>query len=528
MAILGKILKGIFVFAFILETMSGFAKDYDLKVLEHHAYDLFMDEDYTEALPVYQKLFEIDSTNIVYIYPLGVSYLYQKNDSSLIYLSKCVSKKDTLPPKFDYYYAKALHLNAKYAQAVEYYDMFLSHVEEDHLGYLKQYAEHALHGKKQALTGDSLSKIPHEVEIKNLGISVNTSGHEYGPLMNYNESYLVFTSERLSDSVNHKADEYGRYFEDVYMSKKNNEEYAKPFKIRNLNTDGEDAAIFYSHCGNELLLYRFSKLKKQRASGNIYHTELIGDSTAEVIPYPEPINTKYRESSACLSPDGNRIYFSSNRPGGFGGMDIYYCFKKEDGSWSNAINLGESINTAYDEESPFLTPDKLNLFYCSNGDHSMGGFDFFLSHKDLNTMKWGKSVNLGIPLNTPHDDLYLQYSSYSNSIYFSSDRRMGLGGEDIYKASLEKDLIEVVHKCKFKINSTNEFTQGSFSLAVDDKQRIVGKYEFDSTGVLDVFVSEKHEYFALISLDNGSQKMLTIGEDIRCVDDQEQAIRLDD
>ena len=134
-----------------------------------------------------------------------------------------------------------------------------------------------------------------------------------------------------------------------------------------------------------------------------------------------------------ISADGNSLYFTSNKPGGFGGRDLYISKRKFDGDWEKAENLGPSINTAYDEDSPFIHPDGVTLSFSSNGHNTMGGFDIF-SSMQLDGV-WSQPINVGFPINTTDDDIFYVISPDSKTAYFSSFREGGLGEKDNYMAT---------------------------------------------------------------------------------------------
>ena len=518
----------VFVITLLLSFLSGISKEYDIKVAEHQAYEHFIASNYTSALPLYEKLHKIDSTNFMYNYPLGVCHLYQKNDSALFFLNKCQEYTDTLPPNYLYYLAKAHHINDHFEEAIPLFEEFLTKVEGIKNFDLEHYAVNAKKEIEQCNSGIIIKKAPHNFIIENLGSTINSSAFEYAPLISYDENSLIFTAE-VKKSDDEKVDEFGRYTEDVFISKKVDSNWTTPTKIKNINTDGDDAAVFFSHCANTMLLYRFTRHAKfQPLSGNIYTTSLQGDSISDIEILPEPINSKYRESSACLSPDGRTVYFSSDRPGGFGGMDIYYATKRKDSTWSKAYNLGENINTPYDEESPFITPDNLSLFYCSNSTKSIGGFDFFFSHKDLTDLSWSVSENIGYPINTAHDDLYLEYSPLSNSIYFSAERHQGYGKDDIFHAVLEEELINKSHKCKIQFKTESGVTlPREISLAIDKSNKIISSFPVNQNGKVELFVSEKHDYFVLSQYKDRNSEIFNVGQHFECTDKDFAIINLD-
>ncbi len=153
----------------------------------------------------------------------------------------------------------------------------------------------------------------------------------------------------------------------------------------------------------------------------------------------ENISTKYWESHACFSKDNQTLYFTSNRKGTTGGLDIYQSQRQADGKWGVPENLGTTINTRYNEETPFITEDGQTLFFSSYGHYNMGGYDIFYSTKDKNG-NWGVPVNLGYPINTTDDDLFFQpvnngFAGYHSRIEENSQGRHDLYYMDIYSAN---------------------------------------------------------------------------------------------
>ena len=142
--------------------------------------------------------------------------------------------------------------------------------------------------------------------------------------------------------------------------------------------------------------------------------------------------TEFGETSACFSPDGNTLYFVSDRPGGKGGKDIWMSKKDAKDKFSEARNLGSTINTPYNEETVFIHPDGRTLYFSSKGHNSMGGYDVFVSHLNEAGI-WSEPENLGTPINSPDDDMCFVISASGRFGYLSSARPDGLGGFDIYK-----------------------------------------------------------------------------------------------
>ena len=128
-----------------------------------------------------------------------------------------------------------------------------------------------------------------------------------------------------------------------------------------------------------------------------------------------------------FSIDGRTLYFSSNRPGGKGGRDIWKTTLGNDGRWSKAENMGDSINTAMDEVSPFIHYDDQTMYFSSNGHVGMGGFDIYYTRKTSDST-WSSPTNIGYPINTDSDELNLVVGAGGKMAIFSSDKLNGMGG----------------------------------------------------------------------------------------------------
>ena len=160
------------------------------------------------------------------------------------------------------------------------------------------------------------------------------------------------------------------------------------------------------------------------------------------------INSSYTENSVSISPDGNTLYFTSDRPGSYGGYDIYRCEKDRRGEWGKVTNLGQTINTPYNEEGVFIGHDGKTLYFSSRGHKGMGGYDIFKSTYDEEQEEWGEPVNLGYPINTPDDDVYFVTTKDETSGYYATVRNDGVGYLDLYKVEVPdlSENVEVLDK----------------------------------------------------------------------------------
>ncbi|MBI4649575.1 MAG: PD40 domain-containing protein [Bacteroidia bacterium] len=181
------------------------------------------------------------------------------------------------------------------------------------------------------------------------------------------------------------------------------------------------------------------RTNKDLTGGDIYITKFIdGKWTNPEIMQSEINSPGNLQPSVCLSPDETVLYFSSNRPGGYGGLDLYLVRKLPNGSWGPPTNLGLTINTSYDEDSPFIHPDGKILYFSSRGHENMGEFDIFKSELlDEDQLWWSAPENLGYPINTVGDDIYFVVSADAKHGYFSSNRPEGFSNADIYFVTME-------------------------------------------------------------------------------------------
>ena len=295
--------------------------------------------------------------------------------------------------------------------------------------------------KKQCEYGKKLMSNPVEgVIIENLGKNINTLSPEFGPLITADEKYLIFTSRRTGSTGGEIASD-GKYMEDIYMSKNVGGEWRKPWKIsKKINTEAHDACIGLSTDGRNLLIYRSDK----GGSGNIHSSFLKGKLWTEPVQLPDGINSSGIENSASISADGRLLVFTSDRPGGYGGFDIYMVEKQSDGQWGQPKNLGKEINTEFDEEGPFLHADGRTMYFSSKGHETMGGYDIFKSVYGSQSKVFSKSVNVGYPINSANDDVFYVWTPDGKRAYFSTRREGGFGDQDIYKMTVPGAEVAVV------------------------------------------------------------------------------------
>ena len=215
-------------------------------------------------------------------------------------------------------------------------------------------------------------------------------------------------------------------------------------------------------------------------NGDIYYSKLEGSEWTTPVAF-EALNSKASETHACFSADGKKIYFTSNRKGGFGGFDIYSVTQLPNGSWSRPTNLGSKINTEYDDRAPFIHPDGVSLFFSSNGHETMGGFDIFQATDLGEESGWSTPENIGYPINTTEDDVFYATSVDGKRSYYASEKENGLGEKDLYLITLPKpDVMPMtVMSGIFSLGDKDGTVPPDAQIIVKDNQsgEIVGMYK---------------------------------------------------
>ena len=393
------------------------------------AQDAFGLERYEEAFPIYKELWEEEPKRPEVAYAMGYILLNsEKADEqlkSLDYLNFAKTHiNDTVPTSVFFHLARAHHLHEHFDQAISNYEAYAKQLprnsQEQPL--IEEYIT-------QCRVGEQLLKNPEEVVVMDMTDKVNSPYAEIAPLINGEDNKLVFTSVRPKNElfqgqlskdlqewvfVSHRPEE-GAQWEKAKMM-----EFAKRKDVagRNLGASG------LSPDGRKLLLYLSTN------NGDLYEATVGGGKILSMNPISGQVNSKYQESSGSISADGKTLFFASDRPYGKGGFDIYTAKKKSNGQWGEVENMGDVVNTKFDERAPFIHPSGKFLYFHSNSLKSMGGDDIFKS--TLVDGEWTEAQNMGSPINTPFNDNYFALSPDGKKGYFSSNRPGGKGNEDIY------------------------------------------------------------------------------------------------
>jgi outer membrane protein OmpA-like peptidoglycan-associated protein/tetratricopeptide (TPR) repeat protein len=394
---------------------------------------------YDEALSILLRMDEIDPNNPNVWYKIGVCYLntriYKSRAES--YLEKAVDyinpdytadnhRVRSTPLETLLYLGQAYRLNYKFQESLDAFNELISRLDPQKTEDAALIADAE---REIDITKNAIYHIDNPVDatLENLGATINTKYTEHSPIIDLNEDMLIFTSRRPRENEAAINSD-----EDIFVSRKVNNEWQNPVRLSSpINTEiHNEAAIALSTDGKQLFFFRSG----YNNTGNVYVTERLdeqGYQWSQPKLIREDMNTKYRETHVCLSPDGHSLFFTSNRKGGEGQRDIYVMRKLPDGEWSAPKNIGKSINTPYNEESPYIHPDGVTMFFSSEGHNAMGGYDVFQTTMDKQG-NFTEPVNLGYPINTPDDNVAYIMNMDGRRGYIASARDGGYGDLDIY------------------------------------------------------------------------------------------------
>lgn len=349
----------------------------------------------------------------------------KKIDSAILSYKRALAINPDVWNNAYYSLAHLESITGQYAEAEKHYQQFLGRPRISEKMKQKAQMEQLRNQEALQLTTQSVPFSP-----KNLGININSSYDEYFPMVTVDDSMLIFTRRYMKEEPEPHLEE------DFFYSKRDSLGNWTPAQLLPgpINSNDNEGAQFISPDG-KYIFFAGCNRRDGYGSCDIYVSRKEGNQWGIPFNLGTPINTEHWESQPCMSSDGKTLYFSSNRPGGYGKSDLWKSTLKPGGIWTEPVNLGPEINTPGDESSPFLHPDGRTLYFSSNGHGGLGGLDLFVSRMDENG-KWGIPQNLGYPINTYADEATLSVNAHGDTAYFSSDNLGGEGKKDIYAFAL--------------------------------------------------------------------------------------------
>ncbi len=413
-----------------LSTKSKKATEYFYKALEfYNSYN------YKEAVYWSSKALEKDSKFIEVYYLLSDIFgELKKYDKKITALKKAIEIEPDKNPLAYFTLARTELQIGRYGDAKNDFKELEKHDKK------KQYTAKLDKYLERCNFGVEAMKHPVKFKPRNLGKNINSEFDEYLPGLTADEQTFIFT--RLVPNSKRSYSGNLEKQEDFFISQKENgiwmpaKEFGKP-----LNTLGNEGAQSVSADGKLLFFTSCEYEKGKSAHGrtygscDIYLSHKIGNKWSKPKNLGHQVNSKYWESQPSFSADGKTLYFASNRPGGKGKIDIWKTEMQKDSTWSQPVNLGDTVNTPGEDQSPFIHYDNKTLYFSSTGHTGMGKSDLFFTKKDKNGL-WQKPVNLGYPINTFEEEISLTINSKGNKAFFASSKNSEFGGLDLYTFKL--------------------------------------------------------------------------------------------
>ncbi len=393
---------------------------------ENTAKSLFFAGNMHEAARHFDELLRVDSLHYEYNIFAGLSYLNSNIDPSraIVHFKRAL-KNSKADPYMHFYLGQAYMLNYQFDEAIESFNDFLqTGVKADKSSFSPQrYIEMCENAK-------TLISLRNEVTIENVGCGVNSPYPDYNAYVSGDENTLYFTS-RQPQNTGGVADD-GFKMPDVYCAERVNGKWTNAKKLQSpVNSALVEEVVGATSDGNTLLLY----YNNDKGFDDIFVTQKDKKAYSRPEMLSLTVNSEQGEEAAMISPDGNWIFFSSDRPGGFGGYDIYFARKLPNGEWSNAKNAGANINTEYNDNFPYLAPDGETFYFSSQGHNSMGGYDLFRSTWSAAEQFFAIPENLAFPINTPGDNKTISVTESGRYAYIADFRANSTGEVDIYKVT---------------------------------------------------------------------------------------------
>jgi hypothetical protein len=411
---------------FTLSLLSQEVKNLQESFLEAEYF--FMYEDYSDALPAYLQLYENMPENANIAFRIGVCYLNLsgKKNLSVSYLeaaTKNISAKhkdgtiSQIAAPYDALYelGNAYRINFQFDKAKEAYVKYKETLLSDDTENIN-FIEHEILVCDNA---KSLIAKPVNFTLENMGNIFNDEKSNFNPVISADGKSFAFMVSL-------------KFYDAVMFSRLVNGKWSSPINITpDLQSDGDFYISCLSSDGKMLFLSRDDNF-----NSDLYYSTFDGTKWSKAVKLNKNINTKSWESHAFISEDGNYLVFASDRPGGYGGLDIYIS-RKENGDWGPAVNIGPEINTPFNEDRPSLINNRKNLFFASQNHNNIGGYDIFKSEMQPNGL-WSKPQNLGYPLNTPDDNIFFMPVGNGMSGFISLYKETdGFGREDIFKVTFK-------------------------------------------------------------------------------------------
>jgi len=451
----------------------GYSQTEEQKELFIEAEYLYLYEDFSKALEAYMLLYQNDSSNANLNYRIGMSILHlsdntkYKRSESIHYLEKSIeditpeynegSYKETRAPyEAIFYLGNAYRFNHEFDKAILMYERFIATLPPTDYFYI----DFVKRESQACFNAQELIQLPVNYQTENITSLVKSKAKiENLPVVNYNENVVIYTSGKnntFSPDINMAAINIDHKMDNIYFTFFKDSVWSEPRSINEEMNAGTNV-VPTSITGDGKTLFM---VRDDNDNGNVYMSHYEDDEWSNIKKLNKNINSPSWESHISITEDGKTLFFTSDRPGGFGGLDVYKSdFDPKIKDWGTAVNLGPTINSIYDEETPYVVNNGRVLYFSSQGHYGMGGFDIFYSSL-LDNGSWTYPLNLGYPLNTAGNDLfYLPRRNGEYAIFpLNSTDRPQEQANDLYRIKVPvpgTDTTEIELKGRLTLEDNN-------------------------------------------------------------------------
>jgi tetratricopeptide (TPR) repeat protein len=370
-----------------------------------------------QAIPLLLEAHQSNDENAELNYNLGICYLVSgPRNEALQYLKSAQNLNADISEDIHFLIGMAHQYRNEFDEAILQYKINIELIGQNKYKDKKELIAISEKRIAECKSGKKLINDSSNFEIELFDGNVNSAYDEFNPVFIANTFY--FSSRRGDEKSSRSEDQ--KFFEKVF----------KQDSVGNLNkvlinTPNKSNVALMTIAGNNQLIYCGSE-----GNGDIFYSKTAKNKWVKSKAAKFINESKSRESSVCFCLNESEVYFVSDRKGGFGNCDIYYCTKDERGKWSKPVNLGGDINTEFDESDVFVTKDGNELYFSSKGHNTIGGYDIFKCERN-ESGEWGRPENMGFPVNSTDNDI-TYFEDETGRFYFASERSGGIGGFDIY------------------------------------------------------------------------------------------------
>ncbi|NAS30254.1 OmpA family protein [Flavobacteriaceae bacterium R38] len=482
------------IFIFFFSFSASLSAQYGTQKRADALFDKFA---YVKAISAYKKLVEREYNVDHAKRRLADSYTFLRDSKNAIKYYKDVVNQSNVPVEYYYKYAQALKAEKQYDEAVKWITKFKENGGD--ISHLPEIDENTYSG--------SIFAINPKYEIDT--VAFNSDYSDFGA---YERDGIIYFSSTRNEGVSIKR----RYswnqqpFLDLYAVQEGASAATHKDRLNStINTRFHEASISITPDGNTMYFSRNSYYKNRRGRDNsrithlkVYSAEKV-NGTWENVQSISVNSDDYSVTHPAISPDGKYLYFASDMPGGFGGMDLYKAEISSNGTLVNTVNLGETVNTTGDDVFPFINNEGV-LFFSSDGHVGLGLLDIFSATKN-DSGEYVDVINIGAPVNSNQDDFSFFLKDDGVTGYFTSNRGDNIYDDDIYTFTKIPPL-------KLKGHVTDSISTMPIPNAIlvlkDDNDQLIAQVETDEKGYYEIDVERNVDY-TLTTLKEGYNEKVT-------------------